>query len=159
MKLLRFQAWLAGLWAGMIVAVGGVAAPSLFMVLERELAGRGAGRIFTVEAKLSLAFAILIFVIERRRVRDLVEQGAQISAMTANLLLVLAALFLTIFGEFVLHPMIEAAREGRPTALSFGALHGISAVMFWIRAVLVAWLAWRLTIIGAPETAASGKQA
>jgi hypothetical protein len=151
MKLLRFQAWLAGMWAGMIVAVGGVAAPSLFLVLERELAGKGAGRIFTLEAKLSLAFAVLIFVIERRRVRDLVDQGVAISAMTANLLLVLAALFLTIFGEFVLHPMMEAAKTGQPTALSFGALHGVSAIMFWIRAVIVASLAWRLT--AAPTTA------
>lgn len=141
----RLQAWLAGLWAGMIITVGGVAAPSLFMVFEREVAGKGAGRIFTTEAKVSLAFAILIFVMERRRVRDLIEQGVKTSAMTANLLLVLAALFLTIFGEFVLHPMIEAVKAGQPSALSFGALHGISAVMFWGRAVVVACLAWRLT--------------
>ena len=154
MKLLRFQAWLAGVWAGMILAVGGVAAPSLFMALEREFAGKGAGRIFTVEAKVSLAFAILIFVIERRRVRDLVEQGVQVSAMTANLLLVLGALFLTIFGEFALHPMIEAAKAGQPTPLSFGALHGISAMLFWVRAVIVGALAWRLT--SAPGTKAPG---
>lgn len=145
MKLLRFQSWLAGVWAGMVIAVGGVAAPSLFTVLEREMAGKGAGRIFTVEAKLSLAFAILIFVIERRRVRDQVEQGVQTSAMTAQLLLVLGALFLTIFNEFGLHPLIEAAKAGQPTALSFGALHGISALLFWLKAVLVATLAWRLT--------------
>jgi hypothetical protein len=151
MKLLRFQAWLAGLWAGMIIAVGGVAAPSLFMVLERELAGKGAGRIFTLEAKISLAFAVLIFVIERRRVRDLVEQGVTISAMTSNLLLVLVALFLTIFGEFVLHPMIEAAKAGQATALSFGALHGVSAIMFWTRGVIVASLAWRMTALSMPK--------
>lgn len=157
MKLLRLQAWLAGIWAGMIIAVGGVAAPSLFMVLERELAGKGAGRIFTIEAKLSLAFAVLIFVIERRRVRDLVDQGITVSAMTANLLLVLATLFLTIFGEFVLHPLIEAAKAGQPTALSFGALHGISAILFWVRAVLVASLAWRLTATPSDQAAkASG---
>ena len=145
MTLLRFQAWLAGVWAGMIIAVGGVAAPGLFMALEREMAGKGAGRIFTLEAKLSLAIAVLLFVIERRRVRDLIEQGVQISAMTANLLLILGALFLTVFSEFALHPMIQAAKAGQPTALSFGALHGISAVLFWIRAVLVGCLAWRLT--------------
>ena len=145
MKLLRFQSWLAGLWAGMVLAVGGVAAPSLFMVLEREMAGKGAGRIFTTEARLSLAFSILIFLIERRYVRDLVEQGVKISAVTANLLLVLGALFLTVFGEFALHPMIEAAKAGQPTSLSFGALHGISASLFWLKAVLVCSLAWRLT--------------
>lgn len=145
MKLLRFQTWLAGIWVGVIIAAGGLAAPSLFMVLERELAGKAAGRIFTIEAKVSLAFAILIFAIERRRVRDLAESGVTTTVMTGNLLLVLAALFLTIFGEFALHPMIEAAKAGQPTPLSFGALHGISAIMYWVRAVIVASLAWRLT--------------
>lgn len=145
MKLLRFQSWLAGVWAGVVMAIGGLAAPGLFSVLERELAGRAAGRLFTLEAKLSLAFAIVLFVIERRRVRDLLEQGAKQSAVTGNLLLILAALFLAIFGEFALHPMIESAKAGQVTALSFGALHGLSAGLYWVRAVLIACLAWRLT--------------
>ncbi len=145
MKLLRLQTLLGGLWAGMTVAVGGIAAPSLFMVLERQMAGKGAGQIFSLEAKLSLAFAVLIFVIERRRVRDLNEAGSATSAMTPNLVLTLAALFLVIFGEFALHPLIEDAKAGLPTRLSFGALHGISASLYWLRAVLEVVLAWRLT--------------
>jgi hypothetical protein len=145
MKLLRFQAWLAATWTGVMLAVGGVAAPSLFLVLERELAGKAAGRIFTVEAKLSLAFAIVLFMIERRRVRDLAESGEASTVMTGNLLLILGALFLAIFGEFVMQPMIEAAKAGQATALPFGALHGISAALYWLRAVLVGCLAWRLT--------------
>ncbi len=147
--LLRVQAWLAAAWAGLILAVGAVAAPSLFAVLERSQAGAGAGRIFTNEARISLAVAILLFVIERRRVRDLVEaqahNGQAPTAMTGNLLLVLGALFLTVFGEFALHPLIEAAKAGQPTRLSFGALHGISATLFWLKAVLVIGLSWRLT--------------
>lgn len=145
--LIRLQAWLAGLWAGMIVGVGAVAAPSLFAVLERQQAGQGAGRIFSVEAKISLAVSIVLFMMERRRVRDLVEQQGSTSVMTGNLLLVLAALFLTVFGQFALHPMIEAAKAGQPTALSFGALHGISASLFWLKGVLVLVLAWRLTAL------------
>ena len=145
MKLLRFQSWLAGIWAGVIIAVGAVAAPTLFAMLERQVAGQGAGRIFGVEARLSLAFAVILFVIERRRVRDLLEGGAKISVVSPNLLLTLSALFLTIFGEFALHPMIEAAKAGQATLLSFGALHGVSAALYWLKAVLVAILAWRLT--------------
>ena len=145
MKLLRFQAWLAATWTGVMLAVGGVAAPSLFMTLERELAGKAAGRIFTLEAKLSLAFAIVLFMIERRRVRDLAESGQTTTVMTGNLLIILGALFLAIFGEFVMHPMIEAAKAGQPVQLSFGALHGISSALYWLRAVLVGCLAWRLT--------------
>jgi hypothetical protein len=144
-KLLRFQSWLAGLWAGVIVGVGAISAPSLFAVLERQMAGQGAGRIFAVEAKVSLGVAILLFMIERRRVRDLAEQQGSTSVMTGHLLLVLGALFLTVFGQFALHPMIEAAKAGQATPLSFGALHGISAAMYWIKAVLVMVLAWRLT--------------
>jgi Domain of unknown function (DUF4149) len=144
-KLLRFQTWLAAAWAGMILAVGGLAAPSLFAVLERSQAGMGAGRIFTNEARISLALAILLFVIERRRVRDLAESGQTTTVMTGNLLLVLGALFLTVFGEFALHPLIEAAKAGQATRLSFGALHGISAALFWLKAVLVISLSWRLT--------------
>ena len=145
MKLLRFQSWLAGIWAGVIIAVGAVAAPTLFATLERQVAGQGAGRIFGVEARLSLAFAVILFVIERRRVRDLLEGGAKISVVSPNLLLTLSALFLTIFGEFALRPMIEAAKAGQATLLSFGALHGVSAALYWLKAVLVAILAWRLT--------------
>lgn len=145
MKLLRFQTWLAAVWAGMMLAVGGLAAPSLFAVLERQMAGKAAGRIFTLEAKVSLALAMVLFLIERRRVRDLAESGQMTTAMTGNLLLILGALFLAIFGEFVIHPMIEAAKAGQHTALPFGALHGVSSVLYWLRAVLVACLAWRLT--------------
>jgi len=36
--------------------------------------------------------------------------------------------------------------------LSFGALHGISAVLFWVKAVAVISLGWRLTT--APSTPA-----
>lgn len=141
----RFQSFLAGLWAGLLVAVGGVAAPALFSVLERQHAGTGAGQVFHIESRLSLAFAILLFVLERRRVRDEVEQGASQSAMSANLLLVLGALFLTVLGGFALQPMIQAAKAGEPTALSFAALHGISASLYWLKALLVLGLAWRMT--------------
>jgi hypothetical protein len=145
MKLLRFHAWLAAIWAGVLLAVGGLAAPSLFAALDRVVAGQAAGAIFAVEAKASLAFVIVLFLIERRRVRDLaVEQGSS-SVMTGNLLLTLGALFLTVFGQFALHPMIEAAKAGQATALSFGALHGISAALYWLKTLMVAALAWRLT--------------
>lgn len=145
MSLLRFQSWLAGVWAGLVIGVGAVAAPTLFATFERSIAGEGAGRIFGVEARLSLAFAAILFVIERRRVRDLLESGIQISVVSLNLLLTLGALFLTIFGEFALHPMIGAVKAGQPSMLSFGALHGISASLFWLKGLMVAVLAWRLT--------------
>lgn len=144
-KIVRAQSLLAGLWSGALLAIGGVAAPALFSVLERQSAGAGAGQIFHIESRLSLAFAILLFVLERRRVRDAVEEGASQSAMSDNLLLVLGALFLTVLGGFALQPMIQAAKAGEPTALSFAALHGISATLYWCKSLLVLALAWRMT--------------
>jgi hypothetical protein len=135
------------LWGGLLLGVGAVAAPSLFAVLDKVPAGQGAGRIFSVESRISLFVAIVLFMIERRRARDLADtlpQGQTAPAMTANVLLVLGALFLTVVGEFALHPLIESAKAGQATALSFGALHGISASLYWIKAVMVLSLAWRV---------------
>lgn len=145
MQVERIQSMLTTLWGGALLAIGGIAAPALFSVLDRQAAGNGAGQIFQIEARLSLALAIILFVLERRRVRDAVEQGARVSAMSGTMLAVLAALFITVFGGFVLHPMIQAAKAGQPTLLSFGALHGLSAALFWIKALIVLVLAWRLT--------------
>ncbi len=145
MNVVRVQSLVSALWAGLLLAVGGVAAPSLFAVLERQAAGTGAGQIFQMEARISLGVAIMLFVLERRRVRDLVEEGHSTSAMSATLLMALGALFLTVFGGFVLHPLIQAAKAGQPTALSFGALHGISAGLYWAKVLLVLVLAWRLS--------------
>lgn len=141
----RVQAWLAGLWAGCTLSVGAVAAPSLFAVLSRELAGQGAGRIFAVEARISLFVAIVLFVLERQRVRKQEEQGSgNGSAMSAELILVLVALFLTVLGQFALQPALEAAKAGQPGRLSFGALHGISASLFWVKIVVLMALSWRM---------------
>jgi len=144
-SLARVQIWLAGLWAGCTLAVGAVAAPSLFAVLSRDMAGLGAGRIFAVEARISLFVAIVLFVLERQRVRKQEEQGTgNGSAMSAELVLVLLALFLTVLGQFALQPAMEAAKAGQPTRLSFGALHGISASLFWLKIVVLLALSWRL---------------
>lgn len=141
----RLQAWLAGLWAGMVLTVGFVVAPSLFAVLPSLVAGQGAGQIFSVEAKISLALSIVLFLFERRRVRIAHENGENSHAMSFELLLVLGVLFLTVFGEFAIHPVIEAAKAGQPTRLSFGALHGISSALYATKTVMLLTLSWRLT--------------
>jgi hypothetical protein len=153
-RTLRFEAWLAGIWAGIIVGVGAVSAPSLFAVLDRALAGTGAGRIFATEAVVSLVISIVLFAAERARVRDSLEAGEKLSVMSGPLLMILGALFLTVFGHYAITPMIQAAKAGQPTKLSFGALHGISAGLFWLKGVLVLTLAWRLSGLRDTATAA-----
>ena len=49
----------------------------------------------------------------------------------------LVALFLTVLGQFALQPAMEAAKAGQPGRLSFGALHGISASLFWVKIVVL----------------------
>lgn len=139
----RLRRVLPGLWAGLILALGAVAAPSLFALLERAQAGRVAGRLFTVEAQLSLGLCIALGLLERKRAAQRAEAGAG-TRVSAELLLVLGALFCTVLGHFALQPMMEAARAGQGP-WSFGALHGLSSGLFLLKGLLVATLAWRAT--------------
>jgi hypothetical protein len=143
MSVARLAALLAGLWAGVILAIGLIGAPAGFAVLPTPAeAGRVAGRMFAVEAPLSLALAVAIFVLERRRARDDAEAGRG-SQFTASMLLALGALFCTVAGYYAIQPMMAAARAGQG-AWSFGALHGASMAFFGLKGLLVLALAWRL---------------
>lgn len=139
----RFQQVLAAMWAGILLAVGGMVAPSLFAVLDRSLAGLAAGRIFAIEAYVSLVLAMALFFIERQRTRQAALQAGQ-SVMSVELMLVMGALFATVLGHFALSPMIVAAKAGQGS-LSFGTLHAMSSSLFLFKGVLVLVLAWRLT--------------
>lgn len=138
----RVAAVLAGLWAGVLLAIALIAAPAGFATLAAADAGRVAGRMFAQEAYLGLALAIVLFLLERRRARLDAEAGRG-SVFNANMVLLLGALFCTVAGYFALQPMMAAARAGQGP-WSFGALHGASAAFFGLKALLVLALAWRL---------------
>lgn len=141
MSVLRLRSWLAGLWAGMLLTVSAVAAPSAFAVLERAQAGQYVGRLFSVEAYASLAAAMVLILLERRQAAMLAEAG-QGSRFSLNLGLLLAALFCTVAGHFALQPMMAQARAGQ-SAISFAALHGVSTGFFALKTLAVSALAWR----------------
>jgi Domain of unknown function (DUF4149) len=139
----RAMAVLAGLWAGVLLAIGLIGAPAGFATLAVSSdAGRVAGRMFAQEAYLGLGVSIVLFLLERGRARRAAEAG-QGSALNANMLLLLGALFCTVAGYFALQPMMAAARAGQGP-WSFGTLHGVSAAFFGLKALLVLTLAWRL---------------
>jgi hypothetical protein len=138
----RIAAWLSGIWGGLLLGVGFVGAPAGFAVTTAEIAGRSAGRMFSVEAYVSLAVAVILLILARRSALEDPSQ-APVSAINANVLIVLATLVCTIAGYFVIQPMMAAARAGQGN-LSFGALHGLSAGFFALKALLVLTLAWRL---------------
>lgn len=135
----RCRVLLPGLWAGMLLCLGLIAAPAPFAVLTREMAGRVAGRMLAGEAYASLAFAVVLVLLERR-----LRGAARPSNET---LLALGALFCTIVGYFALLPMMDAARAGQGV-LSFGALHAASSAFFVLKGALVLILAWRVAAPG-----------
>ena len=139
----RIAALLVGLWAGVMVSVGAVAAPAAFAMLARPDAGRFVGRLFAQDAYLGLAVAVVLLVIERQRARHQADDGRG-SVFSVNLMLLLGTLFCTVAGYFAVLPMMDAARAGTGP-ISFGALHATSAVMFLVKGLLVLALAWRLT--------------
>ena len=138
----RTAAWLSGVWGGMLLGVGFIGAPAGFAVTTAEIAGRSAGRMFSIEAHASLAAAVILLILMRKWASDRPGQSA-VSVFSADLFLVLGTLFCTIAGYFVIQPMMAAARTGQGS-LSFGALHGISAGFYGLKALLVLVLAWRL---------------
>ena len=134
----RARALIAGLWAGLLLAVALIATPAPFATLPTADAGRVVARVLATEAAVSLAVAIVLILLERRLARDARP------AMSAELLLVLGALFCTVLGYYGLQPMMAAARAGQG-AWSFGALHAASTALFGVKALLVLVLAWRAT--------------
>ena len=139
----RFAAVAAGLWAGILLCIGALAAPSAFTTLTSADAGRFVGRLFMQEAYLSLGVAIVLFVIERQRTRQ-VSATAAGSVFNANLVLLLGTLFCTVAGYFAVQPMMAAARAGQGT-VSFMALHAVSGGLFALKGLLVLALAYRLS--------------
>src|SRR4051794_25940148 len=105
----RWAAWLAGLWTGVLVGLGAVAAPAAFAVLPRASAGLLAGRLFAHEAYAGLALAVVLLLLLRRRARGAAEAGTG-SVFSPEMMLVLGALFCTVLGHFALQPMMAPAR-------------------------------------------------
>ena len=146
----RFAALITGLWAGVLLCIGAIAAPAAFAALAAPDAGRVVSRMFAQEAYLSLVVAVVLFAIERQRSRDAAATGTG-SVFSVNLMLLLGTLFCTVAGYFAVQPMMVAARAGT-VPVSFGALHAVSAGFFVLKVLLVLALAWRLTAIRTAAT-------
>ena len=137
----RIRIVLAALWLGLVVTLAAVAAPTAFALLERTLAGRVAGQMFRIEATVGLGLAMLLFLIERWVATQRAAAGRG-SVLSAEIVLVLGALFCTVLGYFALQPLMEAARAGQG-AYSFGMLHGVSSALFALKGLLLLALLWR----------------
>lgn len=125
----RLAALLAGIWLGMQIGFGYVAAPVLFARLERLQAGNLAGSLFHVVNWLGLLTWLLVWLLwradNRRRYRP---------ARSHRWAVVLLAL--TAFNEWLMTPVIEALKTGGSHWLhnllggGFGIWHGMSAMVY-----------------------------
>lgn len=134
----KWRALLAALWAGQLLCVGLLAAPNAFAVLVRPDAAAYVGRLFLMDARLSLVLGVLLLLMEQRLQRQAHAERLQFNAA---LLLPLAAIFLTVVGYDVLQPLMQQARAAGQG--SFVALHAASMVAFAAKAGVVLALAWK----------------
>jgi hypothetical protein len=130
-----------GVWLGVLVGVALIGAPAPFATLTTADAGRVVRRIFSIEAPISLAIGAFLLVLERHD--GLVRHASTgASQFTAEMMLVLGALFFTVAGYYGLQPLIEQARADT-ASVAFGRLHLASTVLFGLKLLFVLALAWK----------------
>jgi hypothetical protein len=122
------------LWVGAIWTTGYIVAPSLFEHLDdRATAGRVAGELFTIVTWLSMICGALLLVAMVR-----LKGGPQ---KRLRAVLIVSIMFLLALGEWLVRPMMEAARlpDGTPGE-GFAALHGVSAVLYLLASLACVFL-------------------
>jgi hypothetical protein len=122
-------AWVGGLWA-----IGYLAAPVLFKILDdRRLAGELAGQMFKIIAIVGLICGSVLLI------SALIRNGARwLRSWRGVALIVMLAL--VAIGLFVLQPMIQDVKalgliEGSTQMRRFGMLHGISSLLYLLTSV------------------------
>lgn len=117
------------LMIGSLWSSGLIVATTLFHLLtDRTLAGQLAGRIFSIETYLAVAAAVFGLLLPGR----------------ARLIPVYAAAALLALNEWGLRPYMAQARlNGASLGLSFGAWHGVSALLYGIACAATLWLVWK----------------
>ena len=133
----------AAIWAGVLVSIAAIAAPSAFAVLASAQAGQVVARMLTIEAYFSLGMACVLFAIARTFSQRAAAAGTG-SVFSTELVMVFGTLFCTVAGHFAVQPMMAAARLGQGP-WSFGALHAVSGGLFAVKGLLVLALAWRFS--------------
>lgn len=119
-------AWVGGLWA-----IGYIAAPTLFGVLDdRQLAGQLAGEMFhTINWLGIICGGLLLLIVLKRYGR------------AWQFWVVLAMLIFVLNNEFVLQPMmaelkVQGLVEGSEEKSRFGLLHGLSSAAYLAISIL-----------------------
>jgi len=123
----RIARLLLVLWAGSLWSLLWVAAVLFHLLNDRHLAGSLAARFFQIETYLGLAVAALALVLPGR---------------TRYFWAYFAAALLAV-NEWILKRVMHAAQvHGTAAGLSFGAWHGVSALLYVIACLAVLVLVW-----------------
>lgn len=136
----RARVVLATLWIGSLWTIGYIVAPTLFATLQdRALAGTLAGRMFQIEAWITIVCALLLAIL-------VVRAGEAYESRQRKHLLILIGLMLacTLISHFGIQPLMAELRAsvapgsamGSETAARFGRLHGISSGIYLVQSVL-----------------------
>lgn len=139
----KLAAVLAGVWLGLQLGMGYVAAPLLFQNLQRMQAGELAGVLFNVVAYFGLAVWLLVYVVYKMHV----ERGYTRSYTPKWIVLLLV---LMAVNQFLITPVIEAHKAGESNWLlgliggSFGQWHGVSSIVYMVCSVIGLGLVFRL---------------
>jgi hypothetical protein len=116
------------LWAGSLWSLALWVAPTLFYAQsDRHLAGVLASRLFSIETYAALAVSVLALLLPGR---------------TRFVWGYLAAALLSINEWVVKGLMARAHSQGAAAGLSFGAWHGVSAVLYVVACLMVLRLVW-----------------
>ncbi len=135
---------LPGVWFGLLLAIALIATPAASMSLDRASFGAVARAIFAREAPASLILGVVLLVIERRDALAR-HMATGVSQFSTEMVLAIVALFCTVAGYYGLEPMMEQARSGASTSLTFMQLHAISLAFFGVKGLAVLALAWKAT--------------
>ena len=138
----RLRRLLPGLWCGVLLAIALIGTPAASGALDRASFGAVARAIFAREAPTSLVFGVLILMLERRAALAR-HEASGVSQFSTEMVLAVAALFCTVAGYYGLQPMMEQARAGAATTLTFMQLHAISLAFFGVKGLLALALAWK----------------
>ena len=160
MFFLRYLAVVAlAIWVGGLVVLGGLAAPTIFNVLEaregaggRELAGLLFGSVLQQQQYAAWALGVIVIVsLAVRAALGPRPRRLAVRIWTVTLMLAISALL-----TFVITPRIDAIRisargpvaalpEGDDRKASFGRLHGVSNGLMLLTVIAGLGLMWTET--------------
>ncbi len=130
----RARLLLVALWAGSLLTVGYLVAPTLFATLpDKALAGSLAGAMLRSQAWLSAALGVLLMALLA------VSQDLDAATKRTLRIIVLAMLACVLVNYAGLWPLMAEAREAGERG-RFGMLHGVSMVVYLAQSLMGLYL-------------------